>query len=214
MHSTEKVHSNIDEFLSDYHPQDIKTNIFEQLPTKVYRGYESLIAINSILVPVVNKTCPQDNCKNGLVYYEKGSETFTLKFHSDLSEYIPVITLQRVEKSTVGDNYTTFTFVLRNRSKYNARVIMKPDTQVSSLYKFKGDLQEIDQMLNTNEKEGGQTKTELSLEVRNDYYGNILIFTDINLIMTNAESLVVHFDLILQLGDEESQKYYINRYYK
>lgn len=200
----------IDDFLNEYKPQDIKSNIFEQLPTKVFKGYESLIAISSTLIPIINKSCPVDTCKNGLVYYETSSESFNMKFHSGLSEYMPILRLHRVQKE---EQITTYNFVMRNRTKYNSRVILKVQESTSSNYRFKNGALEVDQQLSTSDKEGGSTKSNFDLEVTNGFYGDITMDVDINLVMQNTENLVVKLQMILQLGDEEVQKVYVAKYY-
>lgn len=201
----------VDDFLNDYKTQDIKTNIFEQLPTKVYKGYESLIAVNSILIPIINKSCPVDTCKNGLVYYETSSESFNMKFHSGLSEYMPILRLHRV---TPGDASTNFNFLMRNRTKYACRVQIRVPESSAANCKFKNGALEVDQQLNTSDKEGGTTKGSFDLEIAKGFYEDVALDVDINLVMHNTENLVVKFQMILQLGDEEAQRSYISRYYQ
>lgn len=204
-------HESIDDFLNDYKPQDIKSNMFEQLPTKTYRGYDSLIAINSLLIPIINKSCPIDSCKNGLVYYETSSESFNMKFHSGLSDYMPIF---RLHKVIPGQEFTTFNFIMRNRTKYSCRVIFKIPEKSSTIYKFKNGALEVDQQLTTSDKEGGSTKAGFEVEVQNGYYGDVVLEVDINLVMHNTENLVVRFEMVLQLGDEDAQKSYLGRYYQ
>lgn len=204
-------HESIDDFLNEYKTKDIKSNIFEQLPTKIYNGYDSLIAINSILIPIINKSCPIDTCKNGLVYYETSSESFNMKFHSGLSEYIPIFRLQKVKP---GEEFTSYNFLMRNRTKYSCRVIFKVPEKESTIYKFKNGALEFDQQLTTSDKEGGSTKANFEIEVQNGYFDDITLDVDINLVMQNTENLVVKFQMILQLGDEEAQKIYVSRYYQ
>jgi hypothetical protein len=205
-----KLYDDIDQFLDDYKPQDIKSNIFEHLPTKVFRGYDSLIAINSILIPIINKSCPVDTCKNGLVYYETSSESFNIKFHSGLSEYMPILRLHRV---TPGEKYTTYNFLMQNRTKYSCRVALKVPEGSSPSYRFKNGVLEVDQQLATSSKEGGSIRGNFDVEVLNGYFGDITLDVDINLVMQNTENLVVRLQMVLQLGDEEVQKVYIAKYY-
>lgn len=200
----------LDDFLNEYSPQDIKTNIFEQLPTKIFRGYESLIAINSLLIPIINKSCPVETCKNGLVYYETSSESFNMKFHSGLSEYMPILRLGRV---TPGDQSALYGMIMTNKTKYSCRVLLKIAEDKSAKYRFKDGSLEVDQNLATNEREGGAIKGYFEIDVRKGYFGDIVMGMEVNLVMQNAENLVVKHDLIIQLGDEECQKIYIEKYY-
>lgn len=208
--SERKEADTIDDFLADYKVQDVKLNIFEQLPTKVFKGYESLIAIYSLLIPIINKSCPVENCRNGLVYYETSSESFNMKFNSGLSEFMPIIRLTKVSKN---EEKSVYSFLMRNRTKYNCRIVMRISEVASANYKFKDEALEFDQNLATSDKEGGTTKAAFDLELLPNYYGDIEMSMEINLVMKDAENLVVRHDIIFQLGDEECQKEYLKKYY-
>lgn len=210
MDSEADAANNMDTFLTSYKQQRIFTNIFEQLPTKVYDGYESLIPLDSTLVPIINKSCATDLCKNGLIYYDKGSEAFTLKFHCELSEYIPVLRLSKIRVNTPPD-YSTFRFTLWNKSKYNTRVHYTLPQDSSQMYRFADNQKEFDHMLVTSEKDG-ETSTLFDIEVLNSYAGDILLNVESHLFMQGTDNLMVRYQMIFQLGDEEAKKSYFSRY--
>ena len=205
-----KQSETLDEFLESYKQQRIFTNIFEQLPTKVFNGYESLIPLDSTLVPVLNKSCAQDHCKNGLFYYDKSSDYFSIKFSSGLYEYIPTLRLLKIQANT-PPGYTTYKFNLWNKTKYSARSHYSVPANAGSNYRLKGDSQEIDLMFAANEKDGA-TNLQFEVEVLDTYSGDVALNVESNLFMQDAENLVVKYQLLIQLGDEDAKKSYFIRY--
>lgn len=207
-----KTYDTIDEFIKDFAPVNVNKNLFEQLPTKVFKGFNSLIPMCSLVMPVVNKLCPLESCKAGLVFYEKSSENFSLKFTSDMSKYMPIFRLGKIEPSQNPD-WKVFIFVLRNRTKFDSKIHFKMQNLLGEgNYKFKNGTFEEDKMLTASEKDQAQSVCKLEIEVKNSFSGDIVLATEINEILESAESLLVKIDLIIQLGDEETKKSYLAKY--
>lgn len=201
----------VEEFIASSKSDNVNSTIFEQLPTKIFRGADSFIPIHSILIPQNNKFCPKSDCRNGMVYYDKGSEAFTIKYSTEFSKYFPTLKIQRAEANNPA-GFNSFTVSMRNKTKYSQKLHFRvPDTNASK-YRFKGGETEFEFLLSTSETEGGKMSTDLTFEVAHNYTQDIVIPAEVNLIMEGAEALTVKTEMVLQFGDLEEQRHILEKY--
>ena len=201
----------IDDFISNSKSQNINSNIFEQLPTKVFRGPESYISIHSVLIPQNNKFCPKPDCKNGLVYYDKGSDSFAIKYSTEFSKYFPTLKMHSAEANTPA-GFNSFTVTMRNKTKYSQKLLFRVPEKKLGMYQFKDGEKEYEYLLTASENDGGKMVTNLTLEVAKHYYEDVNILVEVNLIMEGAEALTVKTEMILQFGDEDDVKRTLEKY--
>ena len=203
----------IDEFLSSYKQRDVKINIFEQLPTKVFEGPDSLIAINAFLVPVLAKSCPTQGCKNGLIFYDKGSEFFTLKYSSTLSEFNPIFRISKFETQKLQD-YNVLHFTLMNNCKFLCSISLSIEQEDSLNYRFPNEGLTFDHQQESLHKESQFYRIKFELEVRKKFTEDIKIKVRLNQSTQEPsnQSHKVDYQLIVRLGSEEHQDFYMQKH--
>lgn len=201
----------IDDFIANSKSQNINSNIFEQSPTKVFRGPESYISIHSVLIPQNNKFCPKPDCKNGLVYYDKGSDSFAIKYSTEFSKYFPTLKMHSTE-ANIPSGFNTITLSMRNKTKYSQKLLFKVPESKLSAYRFKDGEKEYEYLLSASENDGGKMVTNLTLEVAKHHHEDVTLQVEVNLIMEGAEALTVKTEMILQFGDEEDIKRILDKY--
>lgn len=212
---------NIDDFLNDYKPKEIFSNIYEHLPTKVFDGQSSLIAISSYIVPVMRKSCPVETCKNGLAYYEKSSEFFSLKFHSTLSEFTPIIRMTKVSRASSTNPKSTLTFSALNRSKGAYKLILRLEEDPSACT-FGDGTDTFEAQLTT--KDGPNVKISFDLQVDFSLLQQVnfkveIEHTDRQARMEGTEqdgtssTFKVAYSAVMQFGDETEREAYLAKFY-
>ncbi len=202
--------ASLDEFLASYKPQDLKVNLFENLPTKVFRGNDSLIPLNSSLFPITNKFCMDRSCKNGLVFIDKVLDNFKYNFNSSLAVFVPFVRVSAIHKSLVA-GWTSFFFSLiaKDQNPSSIKLLIR-DADLPS-YRFAGGLASFEARFNSpQEGAPGVTRSKFVLEVVRGFAREVRIDAAIQTVHQGL-GVQVDFPLIVDLGDEDAQQVYLDR---
>lgn len=201
----------LEDFLASYRPQDLKMNLFEQLPTKVYRGNESLIPLNSSLQPITNKYCMTKGCRNGLVFIDKALDNFKYNFNSSLAVFVPFLRISAVHKTlTPGFNSCFFSVVAKDQNPSCFKLLI--DESDLHSFRFAGGLATFEVRFNSPQetKSPAINRGKFVLEVARGLCKEVRLGVAIQTVHQGLE-VQVDFPLLLDLGDEEAQRAYLDK---
>ena len=201
----------LEEFLSGYRAQDLKMNLFEQLPTKVFRGNESLIPLNSSLQAITSKYCSSSGCKNGLVFISKELDSFKYSFNSSLAVFVPFLRVAAVHK-TLAPGFNSFAFNVIAKDQNPATFKLLVAEQHLQRFRFAGGLASFEAKFNAPQEPGSRAvnRAKFVLEVERGYRGEVRLETAIKTVHLGLD-VQVDFPLLLDLGDEEAQRAYLDK---
>jgi hypothetical protein len=202
----------MEEFLGSYRPQDLKMNLFENLPTKVFRGNESLIPLNSSLYPITNKFCMTKNCRNGLVFIDKILDNFKYTFNSSLAVFVPFIRIGSIQK-TLAPGFNSFFFNVIAKDQNPSSFKLQAAEESLESYRFAGGLAGFEIKFNTPLENGGPAvnRAKFVLEVARGFCKEVRLAACIRTVQ-QGQAVQVDFPLIVELGDEETQRVYLDKF--